>query len=982
MRSFSKNILIFCITLFILGFFVSPFLVSADTFQTDGVVHSANILPADLTATVLVQNFTYTASAIPAGTSLKIQFSRDDPSSDYRRWYDSSGNMDSWMTLPAGTNAIDLSDLGWNTARFYYRVWLISDGTATPVLDSISLDYITGATYPLGGLLTSTNILPTNSPSTINTFTYTASDIPAGTNLQVQFSYDNATWYSSLGVEGGKTNLSVGTNALNISGLNWTKSAFYYRVWFTSDGTATPVFDSSSVAVSLIGGINDGPYQTDGIITSANILPLDLAESVFVQSVSYDALTIPIGTSMQIQFSKDDPTSDYLRWYDSSGNLDGWDSLSAGENSVDISRLGWVTAKFYYRVMFVSNGIFTPVLESVGVNYVIDATYTLGGLLTSTNILPTNSPSTINTFSYNASAIPAGTALQAQFSFDNINWYDSAGVLGGRTDLTAGVNSIDLSDLEWTKTAFYYRIWFTSDGTATPIFDSSSVAVSLIGGINDGPYQNMGIITSTNVLAGTDSLYAQSLDYNALQIPEGTSMKIQFSYDNVRWFDALGVETSSTTLSVGENRIDLSGLNWMYPFFYYQIWFFSDGAFTPVLNSVSVNAAVSAENSIAGSYVTSGTIVSNNLLSSENPSTMNSLNFDVASLPAGSGINVQFSRSGSDWYDSNGTLNASNTLPVGTSTIDLTSLGWSGYKFYYKAELYGNGSSTPVLNSVGFNYSEISDSIPVITVGRQGRQVATTTAVTENQDLGGAFTLTTPDTTVVLNSIKLKKLGSFATSSIENIRIYSADADSEGLCESRKPSSGTTLYDAVASISDDDTITASSSLPLSATTTCLYVVYDLNGETGLSTLGHSIEFEITNPATDILLTGGLVTETDPVNIPRATVVVDTNADVNSSDYIESMISIATRDPEKNPTIFYLQDNKVWKKEGAGEPSLLTNPNLQVHSLFFRDMSGDSATTRMYTMDITVSNMDPEDSGVFMNVTRTLHGSTLLRIPRR
>lgn len=981
MRFFLKNILIFSITLFTLVIFISPSLVWADTYQTNGIFHSANILPVDLTSTVLIQNFIYTASVIPIGTSIKIQFSKDDPSSDYRRWSDSGGSIDTWTMLSAGTNSIDLSGLAWNTSRLYYRVWFISDGTATPVLDAVNLAYITGATYPLGGLLTSTNIMPANTPATINTFTYNASAIPSGTSLQIQFSYDNTSWYSALGVSRERTDLITGFNSINLSGLAWTKAAFYYRVWFVSDGTSTPIFDSSSVSVSLLGGINDGPYQAEGVITSTNILSSDLVESVFVQSVSYNALAIPIGTGMKIQFSRDDLTSDYLRWYDSGGNLDGWDTMSAGTISIDISRLGWITAKFYYRVVFTSNSIFTPVLESVGVNYVEDATYTLGGLLTSTNILPTNSPSAINTFSYNASAIPDGTNLQIQFSYDNTNWYSATGVANERTNLEEGVNSLDLSTLAWTKTAFYYRVWFISDGISTPIFDSSSVAVSLLGGINDGPYQNIGIITSTNALEGTDSLQVKSVNYNAFAIPAGTSLTIQFSNDNVRWFDALGVENSSSTLLVGENTIDLSTLNWVYPFFYYQVWFRSDGPLTPVLNYISVNASVSSANTIPGGYVASGTLTSNNLLPEDKLSTINSLEYNVSSLPVNTSLKLQFSRSGTQWYDSAGTLNASNTLSVGTSTIDLSELDWAGYKFYYKASFYGDGTGSPILNSVSLNHTPILGTIPTVVVGKQGRQIATTTATSTNQDLGGAFTLTTTDSSIVLNSIKLKKLGSFSITDIENIRLYSASANVNGLCEATKPASGAVEFDSISSFDNDGTITASSTLALLATTTCIYVVYDLSGETSIATLGRSIEFEITNPSTDVVVTGGVVNGTDPVNIPRATIVIMNNAGDSSADSIESLISINTSDPDKNPTVFYLQDNKIWKKEGDGEPMRMTNPNLQVHSLIFRDMSGNSSDMRVFTADITISNMDPGNEEVFMNVTRTLHGAFMVMVPR-
>jgi hypothetical protein len=90
----------------------------------------------------------------------------------------------------------------------------------------------------------------------------------------------------------------------------------------------------------------------------------------------------------------------------------------------------------------------------------------------------------------------------------------------------------------------------------------------------------------------------------------------------------------------------------------------------------------------------------------------------------------------------------------------------------------------------------------------------------------------------------------------------------------------------------------------------------------------------------------------------------------SNDQISSVLSIHTKDETKNPAVFYLQNCGVWKKEGAGSPRLLTNPNLQVQNLSYTDMTGanDSGTIRI---EITTSNMDPSQEDVFLNVTKTL-----------
>jgi len=105
------------------------------------------------------------------------------------------------------------------------------------------------------------------------------------------------------------------------------------------------------------------------------------------------------------------------------------------------------------------------------------AAYYSSGNWTSINLLSAETVSSIDSFVYNLSAKPANTDATIQFSQDNINWYDSAGVLNASSTLTTGVNNtIDLSGLSWSGANFYYKITFTSsDGVSTPVLDDISV---------------------------------------------------------------------------------------------------------------------------------------------------------------------------------------------------------------------------------------------------------------------------------------------------------------------------------------------------------------------------------------------------------------------------------------------------------------------------------------------------------------------------
>ena len=719
-------------------------------------------------------------------------------------------------------------------------------------------------------------------------------------------------------------------------------------------------------------------YATDGILTSVNLLTATTTS--MINSVTYSASSIPAGTSLKIQFSYSSPSDYAYTWYDAEGLQDSWTNLSAGTSTIDLSSLGWNQRYFSYRVWFISDGTATPVLDSVSLTSSVGVTsYPTGGSITSVNLLPANSTSTIKSVSYVASAIPANTGLKIQFSYDGVNWYDSAGVKGGKSLLSAGANTIDLSGLTWSKTNFFYRVWLTSDGSATPVLDSVTVAYDLLGGIAENSYATTGVLTSANLFPAGDPLTINSVSYVASAIPTGTSLKMQFSYDGDYWYSSAGVLNASNTLSVGANTIDLSGLNWNKSYFSYRVWFFSDGSSTPVLDSVTASATSSAV--IVGQYQLSGNLVSNDLLPPGGVSTINSFSYNVSSLPLNTGIKVQFSSDGNNWYSSAGVLNSSSTLSVGTSTIDLSGLGWAVSHFYYKATLMSDGTSTPVLDSVSLNYSSNVVSNSLMTVSSQGWQLATTTATSNNQDLGGAFTLLPAGGNITVNSIKFKQVGSFATSSIGNIRFYYKQ---ENTCSAVKPA-GTTFFATTTSFQNNMATSTGTMSLTSGSTTCLYLVYDLTGAPGTSTMGRTIDFEITNPSADIGVSGGTVSPSTRVNIPGVTMIaVDNNAitahapavasttnPACSDNQIKSLMSVHVDDVGKDPTLYYLQNCAVWKQEGSGNPHRLTNPNFQVQALNFQDMTGGGQTGGSVRMSVTVSNMDPGLEGTFMNVTKTM-----------
>ena len=84
----------------------------------------------------VINGFEYNVSSMPAGTSLRAQFSKDNSN-----WYNSAGQASGWNALAQGSHLIDLTGLGWSGLSFYYKIEFVGDGNNTPVLDEIRVNY-------------------------------------------------------------------------------------------------------------------------------------------------------------------------------------------------------------------------------------------------------------------------------------------------------------------------------------------------------------------------------------------------------------------------------------------------------------------------------------------------------------------------------------------------------------------------------------------------------------------------------------------------------------------------------------------------------------------------------------------------------------------------------------------------------------------------------------------------------------------------
>ncbi len=310
-----------------------------------------------------------------------------------------------------------------------------------------------------------------------------------------------------------------------------------------------------------------------------------------------------------------------------------------------------------------------------------------------------------------------------------------------------------------------------------------------------------------------------------------------------------------------------------------------------------------------------------------------------------------------------------------------------GRDFAYLDVQDSNNTSSTTIDVVeisGFvdsgNNTGWGQAVSLTIVSKQGSQVATTTIPIINKDLGGAFTFSKSSGEANVTSITLHQDGSFLAEDITNLKLYYKKEDT---CSATKPEDAELFGDDGTFVNNFATTTGT--LPVSASTTCLYITYNIPTEYTELSLGKSIDLEITNPSTNVVVSSGTVSPATSINIVGNTIIVadnitnvtatSTSNPACSDSRITSILSIHVRDEDKNPTVFYLKNCAVWKKEGEGNPFRLTDPNLQVHSLVFTNIG---MAGRAVQIELTMSNMDPGNEGVLLNVVRTYRTFTTVQ----
>ncbi len=326
--------------------------------------------------------------------------------------------------------------------------------------------------YYLQSTLASENLLQGESDVELITAFDATTSIPTGAAIEVQFSRNGHIWHDSNGTRWGSDDLSDGSNSFDLSGLDWDQAYFYYKVKLSTDNASTTP-ELLAVDVSYSSDPQDAPdseYHETGTMISENLLEGE-TDVELITNFQAD-LDIPDNTEVSVQFSRNS-----ISWFDSAGVEWASENLSDGLNEIDLSSLEWSGSDFYYKLTYqTASSTQTASVNEVEVNYsddpeeAPDVGHYGYGTFTSDNLVARQMPGAgLESFSYKMDLNSAtATSAWIQFSNDGETFYSATGTEWGWTELpesgrSSRDNAIDLSDLDWTATAFYYKIRFQTD---------------------------------------------------------------------------------------------------------------------------------------------------------------------------------------------------------------------------------------------------------------------------------------------------------------------------------------------------------------------------------------------------------------------------------------------------------------------------------------------------------------------------------------
>jgi hypothetical protein len=201
------------------------------------------------------------------------------------------------------------------------------------------------------GLFNSVNLLAGHNANDINEFEY-GTTIPQDTEIRVQFSKDNLSWYDSSGVLNKWDTLKNGNYKISFSKLKWSSDSFYYRMNFTSSNLNLPAVEYVNLSYY--------EYAKMGAYTSQI---KDLEDNANLTVISWKS-TVPENTEIKIQLRSTNPTTEEFIGPDGSTKsfyTSSNEPIWFGHNSNNMIQ---------YKIYFLRNETYeTPVLKEIKIQF-------------------------------------------------------------------------------------------------------------------------------------------------------------------------------------------------------------------------------------------------------------------------------------------------------------------------------------------------------------------------------------------------------------------------------------------------------------------------------------------------------------------------------------------------------------------------------------------------------------------------------------
>jgi hypothetical protein len=696
------------------------------TYQSPSTIVSTNLLTGK-TGVDGIDEFVYNLSSLPANTTAAVSFSQDGTN-----WYNSSAVLNGTDSLTTGTNnTISIHSLTWSGSNFYYKVAFTGDGSATPTLDDVTLNY-TAAGYTNTSATGSDSYTDSSKINTGSSSDYAVS----GGQLKIRVPGGNVAWL--------KMDETTGTSIADSSGNSNTGTAYgpnlgYWKLDEAS-GNAT---DSSGKGFTLTNSgttvTGSGKYGSARSLASASSQYLECTEANcgttdgltytkldFNASISFTYevwfKTSTTGVVQLIAGKKNGvgPAAGYAV-YVTAANLvqcivsDGTNSKSSANPSTTVTDGAW------HHVACVVNRTAQTITQ-----YLDGAAQTPGDLTSPSVIGSVDSAQNFRVGATGASTPGSffngqiddvrvyGYARSSSQISDDINnnniaivtgEYGSARSLNGTSDYASIPDS---SSLAFGTGNFTIEAWVktTDTGADKAIIETADTgSLGIMKALRINISGNSGYVGFYVRGSGTDNNISANASINdgnwhhVVGVRNGTSIKLYVG----------GTQVSSATWDPGNTD---TGQPWYIGKTYDSTPKYINGSVDDVrIYNYARSAAEITADMNNYSYETSATIVSTNLLSGiSSIKSIDSFTYNLSSLPGNTTAAISFSQDGTNWYSSSGVAGGTDSPTSGSHIISMTTLGWSGAYFYYKLAYTSNGSATPVMTSVTINYTTATTS--------------------------------------------------------------------------------------------------------------------------------------------------------------------------------------------------------------------------------------------------------------------------------